>query len=242
MDAIVDVNTLFGPMPFASTDLTVDVLIGLMQKHGVSQACILSTLGMLLDASGGNGATRAACGDHPELLPVATFNPTTYFGDALPLQRLQAEGFRMVRFFPAQQGWPIAFAPFRALLDALHPSAIPVMVGVAHSGDITALTSVLSDYTAPVILSGVDYTLLAEAIAALRRFGNWTIETSRLLGAGCIPQVVATVGAERLLFGTGAPAYPIASALHTLGYAGLSDAQRRLVLADNARRLLRLPA
>ena len=60
MDAIVDINTLFGPMPFASTDMTVDALLALMHKHNVGQACVLSTLGVLLDATGGNGATRAA--------------------------------------------------------------------------------------------------------------------------------------------------------------------------------------
>lgn len=238
MDEIVDINTLFGPMPFASTDLTVDALLALMQKHQVGRACTLSTLGMLLDATGGNGATRAATAEHTALLPVATFNPTTFFGDPTLLQNLRGEGFCMVRFFPCEQGWPLAFAPFSALLTALQPTRLPVMIDVKRPGEITTLQGTLGDYPAPVVLSGVDYTLLAEAIAALRRFPHWHLETSHLLAAGCVAQVAATVGAERVLFGTGAPAYPIAAGLQMLHYAGLSDPQRRLVLGENARRIL----
>ncbi|MCW3101060.1 MAG: putative metal-dependent hydrolase of the TIM-barrel fold [Chthonomonadaceae bacterium] len=240
MDEIVDINTLFGPMPFASTDMAVDTLLALMQKHDVGKACVLSTLGVLLDATGGNGATRAATAEHENLLPVATFNPTSFFGDPTPLQNLRADGFCMVRFFPCDQSWPVAFAPFSSLLEALKPTQMPVMVGVNGIGEITALQESLGSYPAPVVLSGVDHSLLAEAIAALRRFDHWHLETSHLLAPGCLSQVVATVGAERLLFGTGAPAYPIAAALHTLRYAGLSDSQRRQVLAANAHRVLSL--
>jgi hypothetical protein len=240
MDEIVDINTLFGPMPFASADMTVDALLTLMQKHNVGLACVLSTLGVLLDATGGNGATRASAAEHAALLPVATFNPATFFGDPTPLQNLRADGFCMVRFFPREQAWPVAFAPFSSLLEALAPTGMPVMVGVSRIGEITALQEFLGRYPAPVIFSGVDSMLLAEAIAGLQRFDHWHLETSQLLGPGCLSKVVATVGAERLLFGTGAPAYPIAAALHTLRYAGLSDSEQSQILAANARRVLSL--
>ena len=91
MDDIIDINTLFGPLPVASSDLSVDTLLQLMQKHKVGTACILSTLGLLLDPTVGNAATRAACGEHPELLPIATLNPTMYFGDSEPILRLKAD-------------------------------------------------------------------------------------------------------------------------------------------------------
>src|SRR5438105_5908305 len=106
MDEIVDVNTLFGPLPVASADLSVDALTSLMQPHHIGTAFTLSTLGLLLDPTVGNAATRAACSEHSELLPVATLNPTMYFGDTASVLRLASDGFRLVRFFPAAQGWP----------------------------------------------------------------------------------------------------------------------------------------
>ena len=238
MDEILDINTLFGPLPIASADLNVDALLALMQKHSVKTACTLSTLGILLDPTVGNAATKAACGEHPELLPVATLNPKQFFGDAASVQQLKADGFRMVRFVPFMQEWPINFAPFRTIVRHLQPTGLPVMVSVDRPGEITALLGVLDGYTAPVILSKVDGSMLSEAVAALRERENWHTEISYLLGPGHIKAVADAVGAGRILFGTRAPSMPIASALNAVNQAGLPDDARRQILAANARRIL----
>lgn len=240
MDDIVDVNTLFGPLPQASNDLTVESLLELMQHNGVGRACTLSTLGLLLDPTVGNAVTRATCTENTSLLPVATLNPMMYFGDKEPLARLKADGFCLVRFFPKHQGWPIEYAPFRSLLSHLRDTDLPVIIGVSAPGDITVLYRMLEGFTAPVILAGVHTTLLSESLIGLREHANWHLELSGLLAPGTIKAVVDGVGAERLLFGTNAPSFPIASALDTLHFAGLTDTQRSQVLGANARRILSL--
>ena len=238
MPDIIDVNTLFGPLPIASSDLAVETLLELMQKHEVSAAYTLSTLGLLLDPTVGNASTRAACGEHPELRPVATLNPTMHFGDSSALLRLPSEGFAFIRFFPQRQGWPVDFAPFRAMIHCLDEAALPLMIDVCQSGEITRLSDVLENYPGAVLLSGVDTHLLAESIAVMRHRANWYIETSHLLAPGCLKLTADTIGAERLLFGTGAPSQPVASALETLRYSGLSTSAQNAILAGNARRVL----
>jgi predicted TIM-barrel fold metal-dependent hydrolase len=236
-DSIVDVNTLFGPLPAASVDLTVEVLLDLMAAGGVNSACTLSTLGLLLDPNVGNAATRAACSEYPQLIPTATLNPTSFFGDAGPVQRLQNDGFRLVRFFPAVQEWPIVYQPFGSLLEILAESNLPIMINVAQPGQITALESFVGSYPI-IVFSGVDPALLPEAIAALRKKSGWMMETSRLTAIGSIKQVVNSVGPERLLFGTGAPAQSLSGALAALQHAGITDEQRQLILSENAGRIL----
>ncbi len=238
MDEIVDINTLFGPLPSASADLSVDALLALMQKHRVGTACTLSTLGLLLDPNIGNAATRAACTEHAELLPVATLNPTFYFGDTDSLARLKTEGFRLARFFPHAQGWPLDYAPFAALVGQAQSANLPIMVSARECGDITVLLRVLASVETPVVLSNVSPDLLPEAMLALRQRANWHLEISRLLAPGCLKTLADNAGADRLLFGTGAPSQPIASALQTLQFAGLPDTAKSQVLAGNARRLL----
>ncbi len=238
MDDIVDINTFFGPLPVASADLSVDNLLELMQRRRVGSACTLSTLGMLLDPGVGNAATRAACSEHKELIPVATLNPILFLGDVVPLQRLKQEGFKLIRFFPETQGWQIRFAPFHALIQNLVSINLPVMIDIGKSGVITDLMAALKGVASPVILSGVDSNNLAEILISLRTFQNWHIEISRLLAPGCIQAVVDAVGSERVLFGTGAPSQPIASVLYSLQYVGLDDAARRNILGANARRIL----
>lgn len=238
MDDIVDINTLFGPLPVASTDLNVDSLSELLQKYRIRAACTLSTLGLLLDPSVGNAATRAACAEHPELIPVATLNPTMFFGDVAPIRQLQPDGFCVARFFPTIQGWPVGFVPFRNMLQPLAESKLPIMIDVDSPGQITTLTGVLNGYPAAVILAEVSVSLLAETTAALRQFPNWFVETSRLLAPGAIKLIADTAGPERVLFGTGAPSRPIASVLNTMQYAGLSEEARQQVLSGNAKRIL----
>src|SRR5438132_139562 len=132
MDDIVDINTLFGPQPAASTDLTVVSLLELMGKHRIRTACTLSTLGFLLDAG-------------------------------------------------------------------------------VHSG------------------------ILAEAVSAAQPRPSWSIEVSRLLSTGAIDRAVQSLGADRLLFGTGAPSQPVASVLGAVLHADLTEDGRRQILGANAR-------
>lgn len=242
MDDIVDVNTLFGPLPSASSDLNVDALLELMTRHGVQRAYTLSTLGMLLDSAAGNAATRAACSEHAELLPVGTLNPTAFMGDLGGLESLAAERCCLLRFFPEYQGWPVSYVPFHALVRAAAQHRMPLAIGSLRPGEITSLIAVLDDYPAPVILTGVELPTLAEAIAALRERANWFVETSRLLQCGAIAAIARAVGPERLLFGTAAPARPVASALNALRFSGLGADEIRMVAAGNAREVLHLSA
>jgi hypothetical protein len=240
VDEIIDINTLFGPQPAGSADLPVDELLEMMKAANVRRAFTMSTLGILISPQIGNAASRAACTEHPELVPVATLNPLQYFGDTASVSGLRNDGFGLVRFFPIQQGWPIDIAPFRALLGALSGSKLPIMVEVARPGEITALSRVAGDYPGVVILAGVNDTLLAEAIALMREKANWYVETSQLLGCGCLKAVADFAGPERLLHGTGAPAAPMISAFQTLRASGLAPDAMAQVVGGNARRALGL--
>ncbi len=233
---IVDVNTQFGPLPMASSDLAVDDLLGLMQKYQVRAAYTLSTLGLLLDPNAGNMATKAACGDHPELFPTATLNPLMYFGDNTAVSGLVGQ-YRLVRFAPQMQGYPVDFAPLGELVTAAAAS-LPVMVDVQKPGDITALERLVGDTLKPLILEGVHASLLAETVCVLKRRAQWFVETSGLLIPGAIKMLAETLGAERILLGTNAPLQPLAGAIQTVRLSGVTEPALTQILGANARRIL----
>lgn len=240
MSAIIDVNTMFGPLPIASTDLPVDDLLELMRRHSVTAAFTMSTVGMLMDHNAGNAATRAACREAESLKPVATVNPLAYFGGEGPAMQFTEEGFKLVRFFPASQGWPIRFAPFRLLLQTLADRDIPVMVATPEPGMATDVADVAASCGCRVVLSEVSERGISEAIAILRAHPSFYVETSGLTAAGALKLVVAGVGAERVLYGSAAPARPIGSALAVVRHSGLSDADQEAILGGNARALFGL--
>jgi len=237
MAAIIDINTLFGPMPAAASDLSVAELVELMARHGVGQSCTLSTVGVLLDHTAGNTATRAACAELNRLLPAATLNPRCHFRGGAA-SRLRAEGFRLVRFFPELQGWSPDSAAFREIVRELEDEGLPVMVDVHGPGMATRVVEALGGHPSPVILAGVEADTLSEAVWLMRRCDAVHVETSSLLAEGAIRQAAEAVGPHRLLFGSGAPSRPVASGLRVLRHAGLDEEHAALVLGENARRVL----
>lgn len=239
-DEIIDINTMFGPMPTHATDLSVEDLARMMERHRVRSCFTLSTVGMLLDHNVGNAATRAACAENPALLPVATMNPQTWFGGEGPFTRFAADGYRMARFFPNVQGWEPDYAPFAALSVRLEAERLPVMVEANRPGMASRTVQALLNHPARIILSGVDERCAAEAVALMRRHETVYIETSDLLATGLLRHVVEAVGADRVLYGSGAPSRPMAGGLQVVRHSGLSEADCARVLGANARELLRI--
>ncbi len=240
MNEIVDINTLFGPMPSAASDLSVDELTALMQRHSVSACCTLSTVGLLLDHNAGNSATRAACSENRSLIPTATINPQSFFGGDGPHLRFKADGFRLVRFFPGAQGWDVDYASFVAAVKSLEPQKLPVIVDIDRSGVATRVVRAVADYAGEVILAGIEDRTLSEAIALMRDHAKVYVETSNLLATGAIKHLVGCVGADRILYGSGAPARPIASGLNVLKHSGLTDGELVQVLSGNAKKMLEM--
>jgi predicted TIM-barrel fold metal-dependent hydrolase len=131
---------------------------------------------------------------------------------ALDLASLPADG---------QEGRPL-----RAELDA---SADPIGIGKQTQS-----------LGVPVVLVGAHYTTVENALRALEQFPHLRLETSALAHFGAIKAVVASAGAERLLFGTrpaGCPNSPLWAVL----MAEIGDEEKQLVLGGNAARLFGLP-
>ncbi len=240
MHQIIDINTLFGSLPALNADLSLDDLQTLMQKHNIARACTISTVGILMDTGVGNAQTRVTCGDEGVLIPVATCNPNSYYGDATPLQALRDSGFKLIRFFPDLQHWPADYAPFADMLEVINdcPAPLPVMVDILTPGQMTRLSKVAAAFKGTVILAHVTPALLAEAAAVMRHHPGWMIETSHLLAPGSLRYLAEVVGDERIVFGSGAPLRSIAGTLQTLQYSGLSASTLDRIQGGNAARLL----
>ncbi len=79
-------------------------------------------------------------------------------------------------------------------------------------------------------------------VVDVRDLPNVLIDTSGSQPvAGSLEYAVAEMGAERLLYGSDVPGRDFSVAVARVRAARLSPYQKRLILGDNARRLLRLP-
>jgi predicted TIM-barrel fold metal-dependent hydrolase len=86
------------------------------------------------------------------------------------------------------------------------------------------------------------YFHVDEAIAAAARVDNLVLETSAMPYPRKITEAVATIGAERVVFGSDGPGCNPALEVDKIRLAGLGADAEALVLGGNAVRLLRLEA
>lgn len=235
---ITDVNTLFGAYPAQRPDSSPEALVGTMQAQGVAWCLTLSTWGLFHHDAEGNAETLRACRAHDHLIPVATLNPSSYWGLPGVIEQATNEPFELFRFFPHRQNWPLDFAPFADVLARLAMlPRMPIMVSVAEPGDATVLSRVAADYPHPVILEGVSPQTLAEAISVMRQRPQFLVETHALHAPGALPLLRDTVGIDRVLFGSDAPGLSLGAALRSVQGADLSEDEKNAVLAGNAQRI-----
>ena len=238
---ILDGCTLFGPWPQHSADLSVELLLATMAQNGVVRSFATSTTGIFYDYRQGNIDTLAAARQHPQqLFPVATLDPRTYPESVDEAEARTAEGFRLFRFFPERQGWPLRYAPFRELLQKCDKLQVTVAVTTTRHGEITELADALAFTQAPLLLAGVSPKNLGEAICIMKSDPKFYLETTALLTPGSFELVREKVpnGIERLVFASYSPLRYLAPALHPVIYSTLSDDEKALVLGGNLKRLL----
>lgn len=236
---IIDINTFFGAFPSQHTASTPESLVAQLDRFSIRQAFAISTLGMFYNDEAGNAHTQeVAAASNRRLLPVATFNPSAHLTDPKQaIDQIASGPFALCRFFPLLQDWPIDYAPFAESLKALGAHKKAVMVSVGAPGDITALARLLPEGM-PVILTRVHGATLAEALAVMRSHPAIHLETHSLLVPDGLARIKDLVGAERLLFGSGAAAHSLSAALMYVQKASLSDQEKAAVLGGNALRLL----
>lgn len=182
--------------------------------------------------------TLDAIGPTDRLVPIATINPKNYFGGPSDIAAIKSRGFKIFKFYPADQGWNIDSVSFGAILDQLAPLNVPIMIDAGRPGDPTAAGLMVSSYPAPVILCSVSLGILSEALCVMGEHPNIMIETHELHAPGALELIANRVGADRIVFGSGAPTRSIASSLYYITSAGLSDDAKTAILGGNIARVL----
>ena len=144
---------------------------------------------------------------------------------------------------PTTQRWPMPFAPLTDLLRALVGAGIkvPIYCEASRLGDATRFIEAVNaaELTTPtLLLGGVSGDSLLEAISVARGSERIGIVTNGMYGVGEVDMAVAALGANRVVFGSGAPVRSLGAALALVRRSGLTPGDLEMVLGGNAKRLL----
>ena len=236
---ILDAFTLFGPVPpRGAAQPGTDALVERMEKHGVAGAITTSTRGLYDATAAGNRETIARCQEAGGALqPAAILDPR------LALGAQATTGARMLCVMPATQRWPLPFAPLDELLRTLaaNGTKVPIFCEVTSVGDATRFRDAFaaSGWADTAILFGsCAGDALLETIAVAQSNPNISLVTNGVRGIGAIEMAVGALGANRVVFGSGAPARSLGAALALIRRSELTAADQELVLGGNAKRIL----
>jgi len=243
-----DINACFGHWP--CWDLyhkSADDLLRLMDRNAIEQAVCISLRGMFIDWRRGNDETLAAARAHPDrLLPAATISPFLG-GNGHELHRLIDAGVRMVRLYPAFHSYGLNDAFVDDICATASERRIPVMIPTRPMMNWRFATVPIESIGAvaerhpntSIILSGPNYLIEYQAaVRVMRRCENVRFELSCLQGFGSVANMVRDVGADRILFGTGALLHYPACNVAKLDHAAITEDQRAMIASRNAERLL----
>lgn len=237
---VVDISTFFGVRPATDQDLTSGTLLQLMARNGVSAALTCSLKAIQFDARAGNDETLALCQVHPNLYPVAVVDPRQAPDCYAEVARCARLGFVAYRLLREYQGWAIANRAHARVLRAIADTGLPAVVHVPASGDATALLSLAAELETPIVMAGVSYAILSEALAVMADAPHFLLEAHCVCLPGQVELMVEQVGAERLMFGSWAPLHAQRPSMDMVMGAEIGETSQAAILCGNARRIFRL--
>ncbi|MDQ7010372.1 MAG: amidohydrolase family protein, partial [Mariprofundaceae bacterium] len=223
-------------------------MIAAMDAVGIDQACVFNIFHA--DCRIGNDETAAFVARHPD-----RFIGFAYASPLFAPNVIQSElarciddlGFRAIKVYPTYMPWPLhdehwypiyEFADDRGL-------AVPLHTGIEPNAHPRYLSEVAPRFPNAQFVAGHSGNVdphRQDAIAAARAYPNVYLETcSTFRSPGVIETLVEQAGAERVLFGSDTPLMDPRCQMGKIITAMIPAEAKRLVLGENARRLLRLP-
>lgn len=244
----IDINAYFGQWQY--WDLhhkTPDELVALMDRFEIDQACVLSLRGVFVDWRTGNEETFAAAAKYPDrLIPAVTLSPFMS-GGGDELRRLIDAGARAIRLYPGFHSYRLDNSFVDEICGTAAERKVTVMIGtrIMMNWRFVAIPTdtigevILRHPQTQFILSGQNYLAEFQSLAKLmKRAPNCSYEISCMQGFDAVARLVAEVGAEHALFGTGALLHYPACNVAKLDGADLKPDDREVVAWRNAARVL----
>ena len=235
---IIDAYGLVGAWPRAEVDLSVEALAASMQSRGVGHCLVTHTAAIFYENTEGNRQAIQLAAQHGPLSAVAVINPLDYPDCLTEVKRCLDQGVKVFRLCPREHGYPLsgAVGPLRAVLEALSGAKLIVIDA--------------AELPAPVITSDVPALLKVPTAISVHTGGLGTLlhagtisphvwaETSRLEAGGAIETAVKVLGTQRVVFGSAQPLRSVGSAVMSVQFAEITEADRQAVFEGNIQRAL----
>ncbi len=220
-------------------------MLDVMERTGVKLACISANDAILADMAIGNDLAAAAMRKYPgRFAPYAVANPNHPARVIGELKRCFDEhGFRMIKIHPSVHCTRLTDPAYDAVFDFAARRGAPVLThtwqGDEHCGiDIAAETAQRH--------AGVSFLWghsgggeVRRALEAAAGLANVYLElAASQVWSGRIETMTGNFPVERIVWGSDFPFISLPQQLGQVVFARISDEAKRMILSDNAQRIL----
>ena len=243
---IVDAHTHMGPWYnfHIPDDAWAEGLIAAMDTCGIDLAVTAPHVGIGPDPVEANRLAAAVVDRHPDRFAAyCTVNPNYPEAEmCAELQNHVAQGTCCgIKIHPTTHDYASNGPGYQPMWDFAHEHRVPVLVHT-WGGDPLCGPLLFDDIgaafpNARIILghSGASVQGIRESIEVARKRPNLYLDlTKSFMHQGLLEEMVAAVGAERVLFGTDVPFIDCRSQIGYVASARITDREKRLIFGLNA--------
>lgn len=214
----------------------LDATVAELERQGIEKICVFSFAGVFGDETHGNDIVADVVRRYPERFVGFTLLNPHRGRDAMlrELERGAARGLRGIKLIPHYQAYPEEGPNIDVACQWAHERRQLILNH--YWGPARHLARLMRDYPNACYITGHTTTEYAEL---MRERPNLFVCSCPLWDGprGC-ENVVAAIGADRLMFGSDLQDLPIAWGLGPILFARLPASQKALILGGNLRRAL----
>jgi len=216
-------------------DGDADALIREMDRFGVKKACVFSLSGVFSDEVYGNDRTVEYIRQYPDRFVGFTMLNPHRGVDFMrrELERCAKLGMRGIKLIPSYQGYPEEGPNIDAACQWAHEHKQFIL---NHWwGSAQQVRRLVSTYPDACFFTG--HTTLAYA-QVMKEYKNLYVCSCPVLEPRIVETVVATVGADRFLFGSDLTDLPISWGIGPILMARIDELDKRKILGENLKGLM----
>lgn len=243
---IIDFHGHVGQWDYLDLIDDPDMMLPAMDAVGIDKSCVFNIFHP--DGQTGNDETAAFVAGHPErFIGFAYVSPLLPDGMVDELGRaVEKLGFRAIKIYPPYGPYALDHPVWDPIYAFANERGLAVL---SHTGPEETCQPQQWRDVAPrfpnanfvVGHSGNMAPYRGQAIAVAQNCSNVYLETcSTFRSPGVIEELVAGAGADRVLFGSDIPLMDPRPQIGKIITADIDDEAKRLILGENARRLLKL--
>jgi len=238
---IIDAHVHLGKFPQTRIDGNPQTLIKIADKLGIDKLCVSSFKAIAYDFYEGNKDLLEAIKEYPgRIYGYVTVNPR--FGDEAveEIRRYVGQhGMVGIKLHAEIQGYPGNDPCVYPVMEEAAKLDVPVKIH-AETDETDQLADRFPDVTIIMCHMGGGGDWL-KGIRTAKRRGNVILDTtSSCTDVGMVEEAVATIGPERIVYGSDMPLLNPIAQLAKVQTADIDEDAKRKILGENIARILKI--